>query len=105
MLHGPYPLADLLVQISGSNAGRIHWSNLSVEFLDQIGRSNCWVKLLDQIPRSNAANQTQPIHAPPLASLGQCMDAPTDSPKTGKDGRETGKEKAHAVKRGPVFNC
>jgi len=43
----------------------------------------------------------QPINAPPLASLGARMDTPTDGPKTGKDGRERGKEKAHAVKRGP----
>jgi len=70
MLHGPYPVVDLLGQISGSNAGsklsvkivgQIHGSNpsvkLLVEFTDQIHWSNCWVKLLvkimGQIPGSN----------------------------------------------------
>jgi hypothetical protein len=66
MLHGPYPVADLLGQISRSNdgsklsvkfTGQIHpsnrWSNslvkLLVEFTDQICRSNSWIKFLGQI--------------------------------------------------------
>jgi len=69
---------------------------LLVEFTDQIHWSNCWIKSVDQ---------TQAILGPMLASLGECMDAPAHGPKTGKDGRETGKEKAHAVKRGTAFNC
>lgn len=94
MLHDPHPLVDLLRQISGSNAGsnllvkivgqiagRIHWSNLSVEFLDQIGWSNCWVKFAGQIRWSNAANQMQPILGPTLASLGARMGTPADGLK------------------------
>jgi len=88
--------------------GQIHWSNLSVKLLGQIASrnhgSNSWVKFLGQIPGSNllvkSAGQTQPIHGPPLASLGARMGAPTDSLKTGKDGREMGKEKPHASQRG-----
>ena len=103
-LHGSHPLAELLGQISGSNAGsnslveiagRICWSNRSVKFLDQIPGSNLLVKF---------AGQMQPILGPTLVSLGECMGAPTDSPKTGKDGRETGKEKPHAVKRGACLD-
>ena len=69
MLREPYPVVDLLGQISGSNAGskllvefvgqiagRIHGSNSLVELLDQIGRSNSWIKFLGQICWSNAAN-------------------------------------------------
>jgi len=123
MLHDPYPVVDLLGQISRSNAwsklsvkivGRILWSNcwsnLSVELLGQIPGSNLWVKLGGHVTSgvtsvtshvtSNAANQTQPILGPPLASLGARMGAPTDSLKTGKDGREMGKEKPHASQRG-----
>jgi hypothetical protein len=97
MLHDHHPLADLLGQISRSNAG----SKLSVEILGRICRSNCWsnlsVELLGQIPgsnlpvkllrrvtpdvTSNAANQTRPILRPPLASLGARMGAPTDGLK------------------------
>jgi hypothetical protein len=94
----------LSVKIVGQNRR----SNLSVKLLvksvRRIAGSNCWskswIKFLDQICWSNAANQTQPIHAPPLASLGQCMGAPAHGPKTGKDGRETGKEKAALCGRG-----
>ena len=110
MLHDPHPVADLLGQISRSNAG----SNSLVEFTGQICPSNCWVKLLaeikDQIRWSNcgqiagrnvaryirnvtryirnvaryanARDQMQPIHGPQRASLGARMDAPTDEPKT-----------------------
>jgi len=99
MFHDHYPVVDLLGQISGSNAG----SKLSVKIVGRICRSNCWpnlrikfigriagsnrsIKFLDQIPRSNllvkSAGQTQPIHGPPLASLGARMDAPADGPKT-----------------------
>ena len=69
MLHDPYPVDQLLGQISGSNCwsnslvefvGQIHGSNLSVkllvEFTDQIHWSNCWVKFADQILWSNAGN-------------------------------------------------
>jgi len=84
------------VKFVGQIAGRIHGSNSLVELLDQIGRSNSWIKFLGQIPGSNllvkSAGQMQPIHGPPLASLGQCMDTPTDGPKMGKDGRERGKK-------------
>jgi len=65
--------------------------------MGQIPRSNLLVKLLGHVTSgvtsvtshvtSNAANQTQPILGPPLASLGECMDAPTDSLKTGKKGK------------------
>ena len=86
MLHDAYPVVDLLSQISGSNAG----SNSLVEILGRICRSNCqsksWIKFLDQIPGSNllvkSAGQMQPILGPPLASLGECMGAPADRPKT-----------------------
>jgi hypothetical protein len=118
MLHGHHPLADLLGQISRSNDG----SKLSVEFVGRICRSNCWsnsrikftgriagsnpsVKFLDQIPRSNllvkSAGQTQAILGPTLASLGARMAMPSNGPKTGKDGWETGKEKGHALRAWP----
>jgi hypothetical protein len=42
----------------------------------------------------------QAILGPPLASLGERMAAPAHGPKTGKDGRETGKEKPRAAMRG-----
>jgi len=121
MFHGPYPVADLLVKLAGQMLGQNCWSNSWVKFVRQIAGSNCWsnsrikftgqnhgsnrsIKFLDQIPRSNllvkSAGQTQPIHGPPLASLGARMGAPTDSLKTGKDGREMGKEKPHASQRG-----
>jgi hypothetical protein len=82
MLHDPYPVVDLLGQISGSNC----WSNslvkLPVEFTDQIHWSNCWIKSVGQIPGSNSsikfAGQTQAILGPTLASLGARMGAPTD---------------------------
>jgi len=102
MLHDSYPVAELLGQISGSNAGsnslvkivgQIHGSNLSVKLLVEsvrrIAGSNLSVKFLDQIPRSNllvkSAGQTQPIHGPTRASLGARMGAPTDGLKTAKD--------------------
>ena len=118
MLHDSHPVADLLGQISWSNAGskslvkfvgQNRWSNLSVEFVGRIHGSNLPVKLLvvtcdvtDVTPdvTSNARNQTQPIFDPPLASLGARMDAPTDGPKTAQDRPQMGKEKGHAVGRG-----
>ncbi len=48
MLHDPHPVADLLGQISGSNAG----SKLSVEIVGRIHGSNLSVKLLGQIAAS-----------------------------------------------------
>jgi hypothetical protein len=104
MLHGPYPVADLLGQISGSNAGsklsveilgRIYWSNssvkLPVEIMDQIPGSNLLVKSAGQIARPcnvrryirNVARYIKrtPILGPPLASLGARMGAPADGPK------------------------
>ena len=62
MLQAVKPLAELISEISRSNAeskslvkftgqitGQICRSNLSVEFLDQIHRSNCWGKLLGYV--------------------------------------------------------
>jgi len=49
MFHDHHPVADLLGQISGSNAG----SKLSVKIVGRIAGSNCWsnlsVELLGQI--------------------------------------------------------
>jgi len=45
MLHDPYPVADLLGQIAGSNAGSKSW----VKIVGQIHGSNCWVKSVRQI--------------------------------------------------------
>ncbi len=59
--------------------------------MDQIHWSNLLVK---------SAGQMQPILGPPLVSLGARMAMPSNGPKTGKDGRETGKEKPHAATRG-----
>jgi len=104
MLHDPYPVADLLGQISRSNCWsnslvefvrQIHGSNLSVkllvEFTDQIHWSNCWVKFAGQIARPcnvrryirNVARYIKRtrILGPPRASLGECMDAPADGLK------------------------
>jgi hypothetical protein len=83
------------VEFVGQIAGRIHGSNSLVELLGQILRSNSWIKFLGQI-----AGQTQAILGPMLASLGARMATPTDGPKTGKDGRERGKEKATLCGRG-----
>ena len=122
MLHDAHPVDQLLGQISRSNAG----SKLSVEIVGRICRSNSLVKLpveiMGQIPGSNPpvkllvvtshvtdvtpdvtskhANQTQPILGPLLANLGERMAMPSNGPKTGKDRRETGKEKPHAATRG-----
>jgi hypothetical protein len=114
MLHDPYPVADLLGQISRSNAGSKSLvkivgqncrSNSRIKFTGRIAGSNPSVKFLDQIPRSNllvkSAGQTQAILGPPLASLGARMAMPSNGPKTGKDERERGKEKGHALRAWP----
>jgi hypothetical protein len=94
MLHDPHAVADLLGQISRSNAGskslvkfmgRICPSNCWVKLLVEICESNSWIKFLGQICRSNPLVKRTRILGPPLASLGARMDAPTDSLKTGKD--------------------
>ena len=120
MLHGPHPLGELLGQISGSNCwvkivGQIGRSNSWVKFMGQICRSNCWVKSIGRIAGSNAGSnccscnarrygnareETQPILGLHRASLGQRTATPSNGPKTGKDGRGRGKEKAALCGRG-----
>ena len=98
------------VEFTGQITGQICRSNLSVKFLVQIPRSNCWGKLLGPVTPNvtpvtpnvtpNARKQTHPILGLHRASLGQRMATPSNGPKTGKDGRGRGKEKAALCGRG-----
>ena len=97
-------LVELLGRIHGSNS-RVKSVGLSVKFLVQILRSNCCSGNARRYGCNarrygKARKLTQPICGSQRASLGQRMGAPTNGPKTGKDGQGTGKEKGHAVRRG-----
>ena len=95
MLHDPYPVADLLGQISRSNAG----SKSLVKFMGQIASrnhgSNSWIKLVGQICWSNAGNP-RPAAGEPRRMHGRAYgQAENGQGLTAKRQR-----KGHAVGRG-----
>ena len=114
MLHDHNPVADLLGQISRSNAGsklslkimgRICWSNCwsnsRIKFTGRIARSNPEIKFLDQIPRSNCwsnAGNPWPDAGQPRRTHGHAYGRAENG--QGREGKR--QRKGHALRAWPV---